>query len=617
MRSLRVQLLVSHLLLVLLMAGVMSGALVNFVRLGHSIEGILRDNYDSVIAAENMKESLERQDSAATFFLAGQTQKARGQYQVNWPLFQHWADVESHNITEVGEQQMSNDIGRQFPAYRQAIERLLYARPPMPPSRQRAFYFLKLEPAFLRLKQRAQDVLNVNQAAIVRADRRAKADARRASLTGLGLTVAALLLALFLAGRTIRDVLTPLRTFARQAEEIGAGHLDQRIALPRQDEIGALATSFNDMARKLGEARRLEEQRLHRAERMSDAALENLFDPVIVTDAEARVVHLNRAAEGLFGPATRAAGGALADVVREARITRAVSHVIRQECVSAGEDDAALIPLQVGGATRTYRLRATPMRDADALLGAVAVLEDVTHLRELDRLKTEFISVASHELRTPVTSLLLSVQLLQEGAVGPLTPEQWEVVAAQREDLERLERMMRDLLDMTRLEAGVVPPRLEIVPPRELVRSAVAAVAAQAQAKGVALREEVAEDLPDVRADRTQMMRVLVNLLGNALRHTPPGGAVTAWTEARGASVALVVEDTGTGIPPDYLPQIFERFVQVPGATRGGAGLGLSLAWTIVTAHGGEITAASELGQGSTFTVTLPAVPPATDETHE
>ncbi|MBV9849292.1 MAG: HAMP domain-containing protein [Armatimonadetes bacterium] len=616
MRSLKVQLLVSHLLLGLLMAGVMGGALINFSRLGHSIEGILRDNYDSVIAAQNMKESLERQDSAATFFLAGQTRKARDQYQANWPVFQHWADVESHNITEVGEQQMSDDIEAQFPAYRRAIERLLYARPPMPPVRQRAYYFSTLEPAFLRLKQRAQDVLDVNQAAIVRADRRAKAEARRASLTGLGVTAAALLLALLLAGRTIRAVLTPLRTFARQAEEIGAGHLDQRIALPRQDEIGALAASFNDMAEKLTEARRLEEQRLHRAERMSDAALESLYDPVIVTDGSACVVHLNRAAEGLFGPARRAAGAPLVDVVREARITQAVDCAIHQERVSAGEGEAALIPLQVGGATRTYRLRATPMRDDDALLGAVAVLEDVTHLRELDRLKTEFIGVASHELRTPVTSLLLSVQLLQEGAVGELTPQQWEVVAAQREDLERLERMMRDLLDVTRLESGVVPPRFEIVPPRELTRSAVAGVSAQAQAKGVALREDVPEGLPDVRADRTQMMRVLLNLLGNALRHTPPGGTVTIRSHATQDSVTFTVEDTGVGIPKEYLPQIFDRFVQVPGATRGGAGLGLSIARTIVQAHGGDITAASELGRGSTFTVTLPAVPPAADETH-
>ena len=163
--------------------------------------------------------------------------------------------------------------------------------------------------------------------------------------------------------------------------------------------------------------------------------------------------------------------------------------------------------------------------DEGRLLGAVTVLEDVTHLRELDRLKTEFIGVASHELRTPVTSLLLSVQLLQEGAVGELTPDQKEVIAAQREDLERLERMMRDLLDITRLEAGVTPPRFEIVSAAELVTAAIESVDAQAQAKRIALVHEVASGLPSVRADRSQINRVLINLLNNAIRHTRAGWA--------------------------------------------------------------------------------------------
>jgi signal transduction histidine kinase len=236
----------------------------------------------------------------------------------------------------------------------------------------------------------------------------------------------------------------------------------------------------------------------------------------------------------------------------------------------------------------------------------VVVLEDITHLRELDQLKTQFIGVASHELRTPVTSLLLSVQLLQEGAVGTLTPEQKEVVAAQREDLERLERLMRDLLDITRLEAGVTTPRFESLPPGELVDAALQSVTTQAEAKGVALKGETAPDAVPIRVDRGQMTRVLVNLLNNAVRHTEPGGSVTLMADSDAASTRFTVRDTGSGIPRDYLPRIFERFVQVPGATRGGAGLGLSIVRSIVQAHGGDVQVESTPGKGSVFTVTLP-----------
>ena len=295
-------------------------------------------------------------------------------------------------------------------------------------------------------------------------------------------------------------------------------------------------------------------------------------------------------------------------MIRDDRIVEAIDRAIRQERVSAAEDEAGFVTLQANNATRTYRLRATPMRDTDSLIGAVAVLEDITHLRELDRLKTEFIGVASHELRTPVTSLLLSVQLLEEGAVGELTRQQKEVVAAQREDLERLQRMMLDLLEITRLEAGITPPRFEIVAPRELVEAAVQSVASQAAAKGVALSSHVQEALPSVRADRGQIVRVLVNLVNNAVRHTPRGGRVTVEAHLEGEWIAFQVQDTGVGIPKEYLKRIFERFVQVPGATRGGSGLGLSIAQTIVQAHGGTIKAESEPGKGSTFTCTLPIV---------
>lgn len=607
MGNLRLQLLISHAALVVIMMVVMTGAIVSFHHLGGSIDRILKANYDSVIIAQQMKESLERMDSAATFLLAGQTQKARKQYEANKPLYQLAYQKEAHNITEPGEQEMADDIGRRSEAYYSAVEKLLYADPAMPTEKARAYYFSVLEPAFLELKRRAQSVLDLNQKAILQADIRAKAEARRATLTGIVVTTGAFALALFFVFAVLKAALTPLRSLARQAEEIGAGHWNQRIELRRSDEIGALAFSFNRMAEKLREAWREEEERLHRAERMSDAALENLYDPVVVTDAKGSVVHLNRAAEGLFGPAGRSKGQPVADVVRDTRIVEAVGSAIHREQASAPEGEAGMVTLPTGDSERVYRLRATPMRDAEnGLLGAAIVLEDITHLHELDRLKTEFIGVASHELRTPVQSLLLSVALLQEGAVGKLTTDQKEIVAAQRDDLERLERMMRDLLDVTRLEAGVMPPRPELAAPKDLILDAVRPASAKAEAKGVLLQVDAAEALPAVRADRAQIARVLINLVNNAIQHTPAGGRIVVSAQEDGARVRFAVHDTGAGIPPEYLSRIFERFVQVPGATRGGAGLGLSIVRSIVRAHGSDIEVESVPGKGSDFHFSLP-----------
>ena len=649
MKSLRTQLLASHLVLVGLMALVMLGAVVNFLKLGYSIDHILHNNYDSVIAAENMKETLERQDSAATFFLAGQTEKARAQWSTNIPRFEGAYKTEANNITEVGEGDDVKQLGKDFKLYHDAVQALLFTEPSLDDTDARRVYFTSLEPSFIHLKDEAQGILELNQQAIVRANHQAQLEAVRGALIGLGTTLATIVLAFIFARSAINASLTPLIALAQEAEQIGAGHLNRKIELRREDEVGQLARAFNEMTAKLREAYKEQQQRLHRAEKMSDAALESLFDPVLVTDATGTVVHLNRAAQGLFGPAHKAAGVPVGQIIHEPKIVTAIERAIRTESVSAEEGEAGLVSLQSDDCARVYRLRATPMRDDDGLLlGAALVLEDVTHLRELDRLKTEFISVASHELRTPVTSLLLSAQLLDEGAVGELTETQHEVVDAQKEDLGRLDALIRDLLDITKLEAGATPPRFEWISPRELIASAARGVAGQASAKNQRLKTFCRDDLPPVRADRDQIGRVLANLLNNAIRHTPDGGEVrieaelvTAETARRPGSggsaaeavgrdggpeggnngaiavqgppvsrgmVFFRVADTGNGIPPEYLPRIFERFAQVPGATRGGAGLGLPISQAILHAHGGTITASSTLGHGSTFEFGLPVL---------
>lgn len=610
-RSLRTELLLSHLILIGLMLLLVFASVVGFLRLGRSVDRILRDNYKSVIAAQNMKESLERQDSAATFFLAGQTARARAQYAANRPLFEKAYAVEAGNVTEEGEQDAANEIKIRYTSYRHDMERLLYANPPVPARAANTLYFGTLETEFVLLKNLAQHVLDLNQAAIVRAAARARRESERATAISLTVAAGSTLLGLLFTARMIREIMNPIVSLTRQADEIGAGHLDQRIETRRDDEIGQLSHTFNTMTERLRVARQKDEDRFQRAERMSDAALENLYDPVIVTDPEGKVVHLNRAAEGLFGPDAVAKGRDVGVVVRNNRLYAALRRANGMQETSADEGDAALTTF----GERTYRLRATPMQGDDAkTLGAVAVLEDVTYQREVDRLKTEFIGVASHELRTPVTSLLLGVQLLREGAVGMLSPDQKEVADALQTDLERMERMMHDLLDITRLEAGATPPRLQIVSAPELITGARQAVELQAVAKGVSLKTVFAENTPRVRADRAQITRVLINLLNNAIRHTPSGGTITLEVKPpSGNRVPFSVSDTGSGIPREYLEAIFDRFVQVPGATKGGSGLGLSLAKNIVRAHGGEMHAESGVGAGSTFTFTL-AVATSGDE---
>jgi len=599
------QLIGSHLLLVLLMTLVMGGAVYNFFRLSQSVDAVLRGNFQTILAARDIQSALHREETGFALLFDGDRANAERADSEATLLMSRAMVVADQTVTEADERDIFVSLGADAIQLR-LMSRAIYRSNDQSIDSRRLFQ-TQVQPLLLHMRDEAHALSEINEREVTASYDEARKGAQSAFDRSVLVTLGALFVALLLGLRMIREALTPLKLLATKAENFAAGHLDERVDLKRSDEIGALGDSFNSMAARLAEVRRVEIRRLQRAEQMSDAALDSLYDPVIVTDAKQRILHLNRAAEGVFGQVAEGTKPQVTDHISNRRILRAIETAINSEKVSDAEDPTALIPITVGTTSRVYRLRATPMKDDDAnLLGSVTVLEDITHLRVLDKLKTEFIGVASHELRTPVTSLQLSTDLLLEGAVGDLTADQQEIVKAQQQDLNRLITLMRDLLDMTSLEAGSTAPKLDRMPPGDLVKPPVRDLSSQSAAKGVRLVADLPESLPDVCADRGQIGRVLTNLIANAIRHTPSGGTVTVSASATPDDVIFQVGDTGEGIPKEYLARIFERFVQVPGATQGGAGLGLSIAQNIVSAHGGRMSVSSEVGKGSVFSFTLP-----------
>ena len=244
---------------------------------------------------------------------------------------------------------------------------------------------------------------------------------------------------------------------------------------------------------------------------------------------------------------------------------------------------------------------------AGVIPGVVLLLRDITRLRELDRLKSEFVMTASHELRTPLTSINMAVDLLRESAAAKLTEQERALLEACHEDVQRLRALVNDLLDLSKIEAGKLELAFEPVQPRWLGEQALSVIKAQADAKGIELTLAVPENLPEVTADPHKIVWVLVNLLANAVRYTNAGGHIKLAGEQVGNQVHLAVSDDGEGIPLDVQPRIFDKFVHgKPRDGGGGSGLGLAISREIVKAHRGAIWVDSTPGQGSTFTFTVP-----------
>ena len=574
--------------------------------LGAGAGMILAENYRSVLAAQRMGDAIEDLDRAALSQLSGLAPPSAAAIDATVQRFEAELAVEEGNITEPGEGAATAELRRQWQAYRQRI----VALPGREASPARAFYEAELAPGFLAVRAATRRVLDLNQDAMLHKSDRARAQASRTVSAMLLATLAALAVGFALSSLLTRRLLQPLGALRVAVDRIGAGDFGARAPVEGRDELAQLAATFNVMADRLDRYRRSSLGELLLAQQAAQSAVDSLPDAVLVFDADGDVLIVNRAAEALIGlgqaGSTRAALEQLEAPLR-AVIEDARAHVLggRGAYVPRLFEDAVRRPSGSDG-DLYYLARATPVYgERGDVSGATVILQDVTRLHRFDQLKNDLVATVAHEFRTPLTSLHMAIHLCLEEAAGPLTDRQADLLHAAREDCERLQRIVDELLDLAKLQGGRLPLHRRSIVVRDLVDRAIDAQRSVAADRQVTLAAEVAPGLPAVSADQDRLQLVFANLLTNAIRHSPPGAAVTVRARAGDGAVRVEVRDEGPGIAPERREIIFDKFAQGRDAP-GGAGLGLSIAREIVAAHGGTIGVESTLGQGSTFWFTLP-----------
>jgi signal transduction histidine kinase len=336
---------------------------------------------------------------------------------------------------------------------------------------------------------------------------------------------------------------------------------------------------------------------------LSDAVLQSIFEPIIVTDGKGHLLKVNQAATELLGEAATDRM-ALAKAPGGDKILSAIRDAVSMQKAVAAEDEASLLPLRIGTQERSYRLRTTPMRDSEGrLLGTVTTLEDVTRLQDIDRFKTQFISVASRKLRDPLLQLRRGLYALGQGFAGELLPLQAELVAAAGNESEKLDDLMGGLIEVAELDAGRRQFTLERLSPAQLLNEARDRFCDEAVQKRIRVEVAAYADLSFVQADKRAARTILDNLLSNAIRYTPPEGEILLGAEEIKEFVQFTVRDTGRGIEADRLGAIFDRMSSF---SEKNSGLGLALVRRLVEQMGGQIAVESRLGHGSTFRFTLP-----------
>jgi NtrC-family two-component system sensor histidine kinase KinB len=608
--TLRKKILMGYGIALILVVVILAWSLVSLGRLGKASEAILAENYKSILAAENMIDAIERQDSAALLALLGYTEEGLTQFREHETLFLQWLGRAKDNITIEGEDQIVESIDTGYGVYVARFTNL-ESRVRTGSSGGAAYYHETVLPAFKEVRSACVHLRQINEQTMFQASARAAQIAQRAawSVPAIGLTAIALGLAfsLLLSHRLVH----PLRQLTGATQKLADGDYNVRVPARSSDELGDLAFDFNMMAERLKEYKELDLQQILAEKRKSEAIIRSIDDGIVVVGADdLRITEINPTAAAAFSIAPpEARGRHILEVVKDEKLFACV-----QAATESGkppvEEDQCVIGVPRNGVLRYYQFSLTPVRSAgEPAASLVLLLRDVTRLRELDRLKSEFIMAASHELRTPLTGIGMSVELLGESAASKLDAKEQQLLAAAREEILRLKALVSELLDISKIEAGKMPMAFERTAVGAALEKAVAVLANQARQKEIELSATAQAGLPDVRADLHKITWVLTNLISNALRYTRAGGHICLRAERVGAQVHLSVADNGEGIPYAYQSRIFDKFVQVKGQkATGGSGLGLSICKEIVRAHGGTIWVDSTPGRGSTFTFTLPVV---------
>jgi PAS domain S-box-containing protein len=544
-------------------------------RLNGNTESILSDNYKSLEFANNMLRSINSNihDPATA------------------KVFEENLMLQEENVTEPGERELT---ARLIAGYEK----------------------VKANPGdsfqINQIRNTLADVIMLNMKAMYNKSAMAKKTNREiiiwVSLFGTIAFIAAFILLVNLPG----NIANPISKLTESIREIADGNYSERLHFSGNSEFSQLARAFNTMAEKLQEYKEGNLEKLMMEKKRIETLINNLQDPVIGLDENKKVLFMNESALRISGLRQEDVIGKLVqDIAIHNDLIRSLVQCLFHEADQLTQTANSTIKIYADHKESYFEKEIVPIKitptgeTEEKLIGNVILLQNVTPYKELDFAKTNFIATISHELKTPISSIKLSLQLLENGNLGKVNKEQHDLLDSIEDDANRLLKITAELLNMTQVESGSIQLSTFATDPIEIINYALNANRIAAEQKHIQLKLCVPDNLPKVIADSEKTAWVITNLISNAIRYSYEYAVVTVEATVSSDSIHFLVSDTGQGIPPEYLGKVFDRYFRIPGTKKEGTGLGLSISKEFIEAEGGTITVKSEYGAGTTFIVTL------------
>jgi len=606
LHSLRFKVGFGYIVLVAINLAMTAWAIYNFARPTLALETILAENFPNIIAVETMAHTVERHDHALTSIMNGDSDAGLNEYESAKEEFYQVFDKanENRSIPESGV--ILDDIHSTYEGYELVSDSLISLTSKRGMIAAKAYYSNIVRPFSQRLSENCFWLVEENQKEMLRVSQETKQTSDRAIIAVLFAAIVAAGLSVVTMVQFTKRIIQPAEQLTETVHRIGRGQLDLKIDINTNDEVAELSSEFNKMTERLRQYEELNIEKILSEKKKSETIVESISDAIIVCDSESTIQLINHSAEDLLHiRESDAVGKNVRDAIADDRL---------REIFSSPANAVALNQpyLQFPYKDRQIYLRPriseipTPHGTRG---GIVLILQDVSQYKELDKMKSDFMAAVSHEFRTPLTSINMSVDILRQGLLGPVTKGQEELLQSSKQDCERLTKLVKELLQLAKLESDAIEMREDRIDIRKLIESTVQPLRLPFKEKGVELALKIDGALPTLLADEQQISWVISNLVNNALRYTGSGGTVEIRARQDAESMLLQVSDTGRGIAPEHLNKIFDKFVQVKQSsdtTPGSVGLGLTIAKEIVEMYGGTIWVESELNHGSTFSFRLP-----------
>lgn len=602
--SLRSKIILGFTVILLIMFLATLWSIYNFYRFNEYIKQTMQDNYSVIIYSDNMSKTLDEQVEAVIIMFNQDFARGDSLFTSSTKEFFDWLQKTRELALLNEERKILDEMQIELTKFKEeninTLDYKIFLRGEAPKVK---VDLGNLITQLQSIKGKCNRILLLNHTSLNESVQNVKSITQTAAITILLILLGAIFISFVFGTKFSNYIVRPITKLRQTVSHIAEGNFSERIELDENsDEINTLADEFNKMSERLERYEQLNLNKILYEKRKSELLIEGMNEPVLMVDENFKVLLSNKAFNEIFG--------------EKAIKNPEIKKILRQERTKARgknkidprtkRDEIINIKDSEGSQKYFNVMTATLDIPESETQGTVFVFNDVTKYQELDRMKSEFIAKVSHELKTPLTSMGMALGLFEDGVVGSVNDKQHDLIVSMKEDYDRLNKLVYEILELTKLEANIGKIKFETFEATKLAEHITKKFSIQAKEKDIKLDVVDKSSGSHINGNLNSMLSAVENLVSNSLRFTPNSGEIKIEFIKKEDNLFIEISDTGIGISPDNLKKVFDKFIQIDDSAPGSLGLGLSIAKEIIEIHSGEIKAFSELGKGSTFQIKIP-----------